>query len=83
MNRVFHEEAKELYQRCRQMMQGCVVHATGGKSACEVCEATGPPPCACREMAIFIEALYVAHGGDPLLLTAKVNKDGTTRIKID
>jgi hypothetical protein len=63
-------------------MFSCIVHSTGGRSACEICESTGAPPCACREIALYIEQLYADHGGDPLLLTAKVNKDGTTRIRI-
>lgn len=83
MNTVFHAEARELYQRCREMMHECVIHSIGGHDSCEVCEATGRPPCAARETAIFLEQLYAEHGGDPLALTAKVTKSGRTKIVID
>lgn len=83
MNTVFHTEARELYQRCREMMQKCMIHAVGGKDACDVCDVTGRPPCAARETAIFLEQLYVEHGGDPLALTARITKTGRTKIVID
>ena len=84
MNSVFYAEAREFYALARHKMQNCILHAVGGKHACDICVAgsmTGQSPCLARSLAVLIEDLYAENGGDPADLTARIRK--TTTVKVD
>lgn len=85
MNSVYHEQAVELYGRCRVMMRKCINHAIGGKHACDICSASslsGDSPCLAHDLAVIIEHMYEESGGDPVKLTAKPRSQAQN-VKID